>query len=385
MWIKAVLTAAALAVGLGGSMAAPAACTTSTITAVAPASADGYTAMLQAKNDMTWSGSDQMTSLRLPSGRVYWFAGDTMLSNGEAADGSYPAGSTMIGNRILLQAGDQLVNAMANNGMGIPNPATRTTANNERYWALNGIWANGFLYVSAARVKNDDAGGFVGVGTDLAKYTVDPLSGRLTLRAMVTTPSTAVQTGPGAAHIQWGADMIAAADGYTYVYGSTNAENNPYVLNYSYVARVPTSQIELASAWRFWKKTTGTWVQTVGALSQDNVNQPDAILGSGVSDAAVIGGKWTLVHKPWNAWGSEVLMETSASPTGPSTSRKLFDSPSGTWEGRNYQTYTPAMHPEATLASGKLLVSICWNGADFWQDTMKNADLAKPRFYEVTR
>ena len=347
-------------------------------------SASAYTAALQNKNDMTWSGSDQMSSIVI-NGRRYWFAGDTIVSNGEALDGSYPPGTTMIGNRILLQVDDRFTNAMANNGMGIPNPPTRTSENNERYWAISGVWANGYLYVTAARVRNDPTWGWIGIGTELAKYSVDPFTGKLTLISMITTPSTSVTTGPGASHIQWG-NAFHMYNNYVYIYGSTNAKDNPYVINFSYVAMVHASKLEVPSAWRYYKKTTGAWVSTINQLSQDDVNQPDAILPSQVSDAAFVGGKMYLSHKPWAAWGSDVFIETSTTPYGPWTQHKVFSSPEGTWEGIAYVTYGPMMHPEVALASGsnKLLMSINW-AAKNWGDAFKNADLGKPRFYEVTK
>lgn len=66
--------------------------------------------------------------------------------------------------------------------------------------------------------------------------------------------------------------------------------------------------------------------------------------------------------------------------------RNIFDSPAGTW-GKNYETYVPVLHPEQVLGgadAGKILVSINWNGVDFWSDVLGNADLYKPRFYAVS-
>ena len=352
--------------------------------AVAPATADAFTQALQDKNDRVWSGGDQAASVRLPNGRVYWLFGDTMLSDGEAADGSYPAGSTMIGNRILIQNGAAFDNARADGSLGptIPNPSTSTPDNGERYWAISGLWVNPYFLVFAARVKNSSAG-FVPLGTEIARFTVDA-AGKLTFRGMLRTPSTGATDGFGPGHIQWGNDVVTL-NGYAYVYGSARAEANPYVPIFSYVARVPLAYVGTPSAWRFYRKTTGSWVSSTAYLSQDATNQPDAILATQVSSVRIVGGRTYIVHKPWNGWGTEVRLETGAVPWGPFTSRVIFDSPAGTWEDRNYITYSPMLHPEQTLASGALLVSICWNGVDFWQDTLKNADLSKPRFYEVPR
>jgi hypothetical protein len=139
-------------------------------------------------------------------------------------------------------------------------------------------------------------------------------------------------------------------------------------------------------AWQFYKKSAGLWVLSTALLSTAS-NSPDSLVGSQVSSVRVIGNKVVMAHKPWNGWGSSVMAEVGNNPWGPFTGKKLFDSPAGTWEGRNYQTYGPMLHPEQTLdgaETGKVLVSIDWNGTSFWNDTLQNADLYKPRFHAVT-
>jgi hypothetical protein len=358
--------------------------------APAPTTAAGFTTMLQNKNDMTWSGSDQMTSFKAPNGIVYWLAGDTMISNGEDPDGSYPdTGTSMVPNRILMQSGNKLTNAMANNGLGVPNPPTHTAENQERYWPQGMFYANNYLYVLAQRVIKDSTPNSIGfkvIGSELAKYSVSRFTGKLTLVGMKSTPSTGTVDVPGPAGIQWAGDAIVK-DGYVYVYGATRASGNPYVLHYSYVSRVPVSSVENTSAWRFYKKTTNQWVASTAELNTDVVNQPDAIVASQLTSARVIGGKIVLAHKPWNNWGSEVYAEIGTAPQGPFVQKLMFQSPAGQWEGKNYETYAPMLHPEQTLSGAdakKILVSINWNGVDFFSDVIGNADLAKPRFYAVT-
>lgn len=345
--------------------------------------------MFQAKNDQTWSGGDQSTSFKAPNGKVYWLSGDTILSNGEDPDGSYPdTGTSMVSNRILMQNGGELVNAMANNGLGVPNPPTHTEQNQERYWPQGMFYANNHLYVLAQRVihsSDPNTIGFIPIGAELAKYSI-AWNGKLTFKGMKPTPTTLVPENTGPTSIQWSADAIVRG-GYVYVYGFTRALNNPFVTHYSYVARVSTSSIENPSAWRFYKKTTNQWVSSLTSLSNDAVNQPDAIVASQISSVRAIGGKVVIAHKPWNGWGSDVIAEVGNNPQGPFTQKLMFQSPAGSWEGKNYQTYAPMLHPEQTLRgvdSGKVLVSINWNGVDFWNDTLGNADLYKPRFYAVT-
>jgi len=80
----------------------------------------------------------------------------------------------------------------------------------------------------------------------------------------------------------------------------------------------------------------------------------------------------------------------ASNPWGPySAGQVIIQSPGGTTtngvttELHCYQTYSPQLHPEYPLASGKLLVSVAWNGCDLFNDTAEDAGLYKPRFYEV--
>lgn len=370
-------------------------------TFVKPTTAAGFTSAFQNMNTMVWSGGDQNTSFKAPNNKVYWLTGDTILSNGQDADGSYPdKGTTMVSNRILMESGGTLVNAMANGATGVPNPITPTrgalaandpasqAANSkERYWPQGIFYANGYMYVLAQRVIRTDTNslGFTLIGTELAKYSISSKTGQLTFLGMKKTPSTGLAQGYGSRNIQWAGDAIVK-DGFVYVYGYTLASGNPYVFHYSYVARVSAESIETPSAWRYYKKTTQQWVTSTTSLSTDNTRQPDAILASQVSSVRVIGGKVVIAHKPMNLIGKAVYAEIGTNPQGPFTQKFLFDSPASTWNGSNYMTYAPMLHPEQTLSgseAGKVLVSINWNGKTL-TDTMKNADLYKPRFYAMT-
>ncbi len=351
-----------------------------------PTTADGFTRMFAAKNDQTWSGGDQMTSFQSPRGYVYWLSADTVLSNGVTASGGYPStGTTMVSNHILLQQGNQLVNAMANGGLGIPDPATHTAANAERYWPQSMFYANGHLYVLAQHVINDatQSLGFGFLGVDIATYSVAS-NGTLTFTGLKPTPSSNTRNGIGPARIQWVDDAVVTG-GYVYVYGTTQPPSNPSVLHYSYVARVPASLVTMPSAWRYYRKSAKQWVTSTNQLSTDLLNEPDAILPTEISSVRIINGYTYIIHKPWNGLGSAVYIEKSRYPQGPFTETKIFDSPAGTVGATNYVTYAPMLHPEQTLGgpdAGKLLVSIDWNGATL-TDLVNNAQVYKPRFYAV--
>lgn len=360
-----------------------------TATIAAPASAEAFTELFARKNDRTWSGGDQTTSFKAPNGRVYWISADTIVSNDVDPDGSYPdSGTKMISNRILLQTDKGFENAMADGDIAVPLPAL-SGEDQEKYWPQGAFVAGGYLYLLCQRVGSDPTLGSFGfkfMGTELAKYRFAP-DGKLTFVKMVATPSTNIAGGTGSAHLQWAADAIEHGR-HVYVYGYTHAmrDDASGAHHYSYVARVPKDRVEERGAWRFYSKSRRAWVRSMAQLSSASDN-PDAILATQISSVRVIAGKIVVAHKPWNAFGSAVYAEIGSRPEGPFTRVKLFESPAGTWQGRRYWTYAPMLHPEQRLTgkdAGKLLVSINWNGRDFWNDVLPNADLYKPRFHAVS-
>lgn len=365
------------------------------LTATAPepapplATADDFTSLFAAKHDLAWSGGDQMTSFLAPNGRVYWISADTILSNGVDADGSYPDKQThLVANRVLLQVDGRLDKATEGDGASVPNPATHTLENQERYWPQGAFFANDFLFLLCQRVVRDDRNhglGFRFTGTELAKFRV-LANGRLAFQGMAKTPASNVAGGFGVRHVQWAADAVAHG-GFIYIYGYTQAlPGNPRrVAHYSYIARVRPAQVEDPSAWQIYQKSKSRWMGSAAQLSPHSDNR-DAILASQISSVRWVGGKLLIAHKPWNGLGTTISIESSARPEGPFKNVATIPSPAGQWRGSNYQTYSPMLHPEQRLSGkdlGKLLLSVSWNGQDFAKDVIPNADLYKPRFFAV--
>ena len=108
------------------------------------------------------------------------------------------------------------------------------------------------------------------------------------------------------------------------------------------------------------------------------------ILSAQVSSVRLVNGQWLMAYKPWNGWGDTVYVERRATPYADPSATVTVPSPAGvTPGGQSYLTYSPQLHPEQTLTSGKLLLSIAWNGASP-ADLLADADLYKPRFSEIS-
>jgi hypothetical protein len=302
----------------------------------------------------------------------YWLFGDTILGIRNPATGGYVGGWRMVANSILMENNGVLSSATTNS------PAVPDAANGDRYWTQGIFEANGFVYALCSQVRNTNSGiGFFLEGGELAKFRLQP-GGQLTFMNMVPTPGTGIAEGVGASAIQWAADAVVH-DGYVYVFGNSKTAN-PYVPQLGYVSRVPTASVETPSAWQFWDGTF--WVAAMSNSAP--------IISDMISGVRRYNGVWIVLHKPFAGWGSSVYAEIAPAPQGPySFSQILFDSPAGqttngvTTNLYSYVTYSPQPHPEYPLASGKLLVSMAWNGNDLFQDVANDANLYKPRFYEV--
>lgn len=327
----------------------------------APVTADGFFTILQDKNDSSWSGGDQVTSLRAPNGLTYWTFGDTVLGSEDPATGGYADGWTMVANSILVQRGDEFTPAVAAPAVPAPNAG-------ERYWTQGMFTTGGKLYVLCQRVANVD-GGFELRGAEIARFAFTG-SGALTLEAMLDTPSTGKVGGDTVATTQYSMDAVVSG-GYVYVFGFRNApEDTAFQPHRSYVARVPVAAVGSPGQWRFY--SGGAWSVDMTAATP--------ILNAQISSVRTTAeGAWLLAYKPWNGWGDTVYVERRAQPWSAAAATVTVSSPGGD----NYVTYSPQLHPEQQLASGKLLLSIAWNGTTLG-DLAADADLYKPRFYEIT-
>ena len=332
----------------------------------APTTAGGFFNLFQARNDWTWSGGDQVTSFKASNGLTYWSFGDTVLGTEDAATGAYVPGWRMVGNSLLVQRGGQL--SAATSGLAVPD-----ASDGDRYWTQGMFEANGALYVLCQRVRNTSDGWFEMRGVELAKFAFNA-DGTLRRVGLFSTPSSGKVEGNSAATTQYSADAVVSGT-TVYLFGYANALDDPYAPQRSYVARVAVSQVETASAWRF-RYADGTWGTDMARAAP--------ILHAQVSSARLIGGNWYLAYKPWNGWGDTVFIERRSSPWELPLATTSVNSPAGTTSGgQHYQTYAPQLHPEQVLASGKVLLSIAWNGQSL-ADIAADADLYKPRFHEVT-
>ncbi|WP_328474724.1 DUF4185 domain-containing protein [Actinoplanes sp. NBC_00393] len=332
--------------------------------AAPPRSAAQFFQLFQDRNDWTWSGGDYVASLRAANGHTYWSFGDTLLGAQDPVTGGYqPPGPGWAPNSILVQRNGVLAAAVAT-------PAIPLPGDGDSYWAQGMFEANGSLYVMAQRWRPLGGDNFELRGVELAKFGFNA-DGTLTARGLVRTPSSGKIGATSPATAQYAADAVVVGP-YVYLFGYAN--DAARYRQPTYAAFAPVASVENPSAWQFF--SGGVWKPDMAAATP--------IVDWQVSSVRRIGGNWVLAYKPGHGGGDTVYLERRSNLFGKPEATTTIHSPAGTTPGgRQYVTYAPQLHPAQPLSSGKLLVSIAWNGRTP-ADNEADADLYKPRFHEVT-
>jgi hypothetical protein len=192
----------------------------------------------------------------------------------------------------------------------------------------------------------------------------------------VNTPST----------IQWSSSAVVQS-GFVYLFGAGLVTNSAdATVQNMFLARVPTANVNQTSSWTFWNGSS--WDVNEANVAPISTNAFDMV--------RYYNGNWVAVGKPNGVYGTDIFAYTATQPQGPYSIQDLFTDPTNAVLGSGtllnpvtsspdyYYSVNPAFHPETSLASGKLLVSLGYEDASYYQYTYDDAELYKPRFYEVT-
>lgn len=337
----------------------------------APTTAAGYQAMFNAKNDMSWSGGDQASSVRLPDGRVLWTFADTIQGK-QTSKGGYAPGWRMVHNSFVIQDKGCLTGVNGKNGREVIPNASST----QWYWPQHAVIDGGKLIVFSTRVKKAGSGalGFAGTGVDAAVFAL-PKGGVPRFERMLgTSASKSPETLP-----QWG--QAVTNDGkYHYVYGSQKV-NKPYHFGKSvYVARVPVGQLTKPSAWRYWDGRTWT---TSASRSKAIVTSAPSGWSTSFTVQRTAKRQFQMVTKEQDMLGTDVITGVSSSPTGPFTRKLVTKRPSYTGAAKKDVTYNAMGHMEIKV-SGGILGHICRNTVETsLAKVALDADKYKPQFFAV--
>jgi hypothetical protein len=187
--------------------------------------------------------------------------------------------------------------------------------------------------------------------------------------------------------IEWGSDIMQAADGYYYIYG---IKNPPSDLKLPYVARTTSvNYLTQPAQWTYWNATTSQWVTSltqatplsgVAAITPEySVNQLTATTGTFYMLTGMNPVK--PAYPDWN----QVVTYYSCNPQGPwSNKTVVYTTPEAGAPGcktGNLVTYNAKAHPEFTDSSGILLT---YNVNALNSQDLVCANDYIPRFIRIT-
>lgn len=325
--------------------------------------ARSFNAVMQNLSLPQWRAADVGATARLSDGRVAWIFGDTLRPSGYRP---------LVGaNSLLISSND----CFAQVTVPTMQPLIPVGKQGEACWptsiaafAING---GDRLYVACSRVQRLPGGllEFTYLGASLAQLRVPSGGTPVVERVLALTPDNHDQK-----QINWGASLLRE-DRWLYVFGSQQPEAG--TAKAVYVARTPVDAPAAAASWEFWDG--GSWQRDAGRAA---VVLP---ADHGVSQAFSvhrIGSKFVLVSKKGGEFGKTIGVWTAPTPAGPwalaSETAYTYD------DGSGFVTYQPLAHPEFSLVSGNLLVSMSRNPKKF-TDLLVDPRQARPVFVEVPR
>jgi hypothetical protein len=303
----------------------------------------------------------------LQDGRRLWVFGDTLRS----PDFS---GQRFVRNSMLVFGPDCAASVLpADHGALIPD-----RRDGIGYWPMSiaRIQRAGYDLVGVATQRvvatkePDGAAGFVNLGPAMSVFVVPRGKTPQLIASEDLGPDSKDPSRP-----EWGA-ATAMHDGWVYLYGTAHPQG--CVCGFSLrVARVRPDQILDRTSWRFWDGHT--W--------QRSASHAVELIGAdgGVSQTLSVferGGRWYAVSKRDEFIGTDLVVWSAPSPTGPfdhGTRVATISSDEKTGELR----YMPLAHPDLIPDPRSVVVSYSRNNTDV-QKIEDDPFLYRPQFLRVS-
>jgi uncharacterized protein DUF4185 len=319
------------------------------------------------RGNPSFQGADVGADVLLQDGRRLWVFGDTLRAPGFQ-------GQRFVRNSMLVIGGGCAASVLpADNGAIVPD-----RGDGIGYWPMSiaRVQRGGYDLVGVAtqRVAStgtpDGAFAFESLGSSMAVFVVQKGG----------TPQLLAQEDMGRdnkdpARPEWGAASAVEGD-WVYLYGTARPDEKG-VFGFSLrVARTRIDDILDQSKWRYWD----------GSSWQAKASRARELIGAdqGVSQTLSVfsrKGKWYAVSKRDEFLGSDLVIWTAPSPTGPFDSGTVVaDLPSDLKTGQ--LRYMPLAHPDLLADPKTVLVSYSRNNTDV-DKVEDDPFLYRPQFLRV--
>ncbi|GAA3612926.1 hypothetical protein GCM10022419_117410 [Nonomuraea rosea] len=318
-----------------------------------------------------WTGGDSTYSARMPDGRILWLFSDTFLGPLNA-NGTRPTNASLINNSFVIQNGSQLTTVHGGTAAA-PKALMPPPDGTHWYWSGDGFIVGTRLQVIFQKYRREGTGAmpFAFDENVVATFSLSNLS----------TPASVTKL-PSAAGVAWGSAILPASrsgDGFTYVYGVSDAPTNKQMR----IARVKGDDLR-QGRWQYY--TSWGWSEQ---------EQQAANTLTGIANEYSVTpwkGQFLLVSQDSSqAFSGWINAFTSCDPFDGFTNqtsvyRMPEPGPFGSYGDGDIISYNAHVHAEQSSDSS-LLISYNVNSLDNRiaadADLFRDAGIYRPRFFRA--
>ena len=302
-----------------------------------------------------WWGADAAYSIPLPDGRVVWIFGDTLYGKSRHVEGDTPR---MVRNSIGISTcrdGKWNIDYVIRKGTGT-HPLDFFQASNHTYWywALDGFFYKGDLWVTLLRVENapvtaSAAFAFRTAGADIARVSnlnASPQKWKVKILPLV----------PDGVHAYPSASTVVEGD-FAYIFTSYEKKPNPMLLT-----RIPLKGLNAPGKNLQYLAKDGSWKPGLDPADAEYVMVPGASEMSVRYHPAL--HMWVTVMIAPGLPSDEIWFRTAPKLTGPWTKgQDLYRipdmQPGAPSYDRNTFCYAAKEHPEFEPPGKLLFTYVC--------------------------
>lgn len=312
-----------------------------------------------------WLGGDVGASAMLQDGRYVFAFGDTVRRTETGAVDVLRNSFLTFGNghACLVKASDE--------GSVIPD-----RSDGVGYWPMSLVAVpqndKEVVTVFAQRVRSGAAPqDFSNLGSSIATFSVMP--GQEVQFDGVT------DMGPDATSrksVTWGAASWLDEDGWLYIFGTSNPEQD---LIFGWAVRVARARPDTVS-------DVATWTYWDGSEWIGDASRAVEVIGADGGPSQTLslfrqGQTWFVLSKKDEYLGTDLIVWSGPSPVGPFTpSESLASIPSDL--GHGIYRYMPLAHPELLTQDGTMVVSVSRNSGEWWR-IFQNPIAYRPEFLRI--
>ncbi|MEU6998740.1 hypothetical protein [Nonomuraea sp. NPDC046570] len=318
-----------------------------------------------------WTGGDSTYSMRMPDGRTLWLFSDTFL--GPLINGTRPTSAKLINNSFVIQDGTKLTTVHGGTAEE-PKALLPPPDSTHWYWSGDGFIVGNTLQVVFQKYRREGTGPmpFAFDENVVATFSLSDL-----------TKPTNITKLPSGAGVAWGSAILPASrsgDGYTYIYGVSDAPINKQMR----VARVKGNDLRV-----------GRW-QYLNLWGWTEVENNAGYIMTGIANEYSVTpwkGQFLLLSQDsTEAFSGQINAFTSCDPFDGFTNKTSVyrmpePGPLGSYLDPDIISYNPHVHYEQSTEES-LLISYNVNSMDNRvhpdADLYRDSRIYRPRFFRAT-